>query len=399
LENAINAEKEAREAADDALEEAIEAATYHFDDTNTVDFTVAADKTVTAAVKIANADNNMIKIPTSGAGEGIFASMQLKYDAISNTLSLKTSADDTWEDFHLVGATMIDGIEYDSVNRLIKIKYTDGGGSPHEVTVGVEDLFNDWDIANPSSGSAIELTKEIGAAGEKDKLYGKVLLTNLPDNAVQIVNNGLYVSNSASTAVECVSGKTDAMYTAMFGLPMPAGCGENIEYIPDPLSCVISGATSFMEADRFMAYQICEILEMWVSGMTCTSVSNWVDDGANKKMLVDVRASAGNMMTMTDDDLYITNLTGKTIETGVTEFNDTNVLRIVCLNEGPVIPDVSTPQNGLYLSNIWDCGKYYQDSTEADEMAQVAADGYNVDYHTDESDDAKTADYSNYLRC
>jgi hypothetical protein len=148
-----------------------------------------------------------------------------------------------------------------------------------------------------------------------------------------------------------------------------------------------------------MAYQICEILEMWVSGMTCTSVSNWVDEGANKKMLVDVRASAGRDMLMTDDDLYITNLTGKTIETGVTEFNETNVLRIVCLNEGPVIPDVSTPQNGLYLSNIWDCGKYYQQSTEADEMAQVEADGYNVNYLTDESGEGSTADYSNYLRC
>ena len=400
LENAINAEKAAREAADDALDNAIEAATYSFDDTNTVDFTVAADKTVTAAVKIANAANNMIKIPTSGAGEGIFASMQLKYDAISNTLSLKTSADDTWEDFHLVGATMIDGIEYDSANRLIRIKYTDGAGTQHEVTVGVEDLFNDWDVANPSSGSAIELTKELGGDGEKDKLYGKVLLTNLPDNAVQIVNNGLYVSNSASTSVECVSGKTNAIYKTLFGGIAPGGCGEGIQYTPDPLSCVISGATSFMEADKLMAYQICEILEMWVSGMTCTTTSTWEDDGANKKMIVDVRPSYGKNATMTSDDLYITDLTGKTIEHGIKEFTDTNALRIVCLEDGGgVLPDIAAKQNGVYLSNAWNCGKYYQESTEAEEMAEVEADGYNVNYFTDETSGGTTANYSNYLRC
>lgn len=398
LRNAIAAETVAREAADDTLEEAIEAATYHFDDTNTVDFTVAADKTVTAAVKIANADNNIIKLPTSGA-EGIYASVEMKYDKLSNILSFKTSADDTWNDYSLLGATVIDSIEYDSTERIITIKYTDGTGTQREVHIGVEDLFNDWDIANPSSGSAIELTKEIGAAGEKDKLYGKVLLTNLPDNAVQIVNNGLYVSNSAATAVECVSGKTDAIYKTLFGGIAPGGCGEGIEYKSDPLSCVISAATSFMEADKMMAYQICEILEMWVSGMTCTTTSEWVDDGANKKMMVDVRPSYGKATDMTSDDLYIIDLTGKTIEHGVTEFTDTNALRIVCLEDGGgVIPDISAKQNGIYLSNVWDCGKYYQESTEADEMEEVSADGYNVNYFTDEDTSASGFNYMNNVR-
>ena len=186
----------------------------------------------------------------------------------------------------------------------------------------------------------------------------------------------------------------------MFGSIAPGGCGEGIEYLPDTLSCVISGATSFAEADRLMAYQICEILEMWVSGMTCTSVSNWVDDGANKKMLVDVRPSHGNIMNgMTDDDLYITDLTGDTIEHGVTEFTDTNALRIVCLEEGgSVIPDITSPQNGIYLSNVWDCGKYYQESTEADEMAEVSADGYNVNYFTDEDTNASSYNYMNNVR-
>jgi hypothetical protein len=32
-------------------------------------------------------------------------------------------------------------------------------------------------------------------------------------------------------------------------------------------------------------------------------------------------------------------------------------------------------------------------------MAEVEADGYNVNYFTDETETGETADYSNYLRC
>jgi hypothetical protein len=292
---------------------------------------------------------------------------------------------------------------------MLIIKYTDGTGSQRETTVGVTDLWNDWIIQNPSEKSAVELTKVIGDPGNPDILSARVLITDDrdgdgkpdegSDNIIEIKNNGLYVKGN-NEEVSCISGRTDAIYKTLFGGVAPGGCGEGIQYIPDPLSCVISGATSFMEADKLMAYQICEILEMWVSGMTCTTTSNWVDDGANKKMLVDVRPSYGKTATMTADDLYITDLTGKTIEHGVNEFTDTNALRIVCLEDGGgVLPDIAAKQNGVYLSNAWNCGKYYQESTEAEEMAEVEADGYNVNYFTDETSGGTTADYSNYLRC
>lgn len=399
LENAINAEKAARETKDEELSAKIDAATLIFDDTKTIDLNKSTDNVVTANVKIANSDSNIIIHPEGTAYDGLFASAILEYEPTGNKIRLVTS-NGAQEYIQLVGATLLDSIEYDSVNKMLIIKYTDGTGSQRETTVGVTDLFNDWDVANPSSGSAIELTKELGGTGENDKLYGKVLLTNLPDNAVQIVNNGLYVSNSASTSVECVSGKTNAIYKALFGNAAPGGCGEGIEYIPDHGSCVISAATSFMDADKRLGDQICEILEMWVSGMTCTTTSTWEDDGANKKMIVDVRPSYGKNATMTPEDLYITDLTGKTIEHGVKEFTDTNALRIVCLEDGGgVLPDIAAKQNGVYLSNAWNCGKYYQESTEAEEMAEVEADGYNVNYFTDETETGETADYSNYLRC
>lgn len=351
---------------------------------------------------------NIIKV-----GNGLYATVDLDYSASTNTLELITSSGS--KTIPLAGVTFIDRCYYDSVNKNIIIVYRDGQGNEHTTTIGASDLFNEWDVDNEQETSAIHLAKETASSGGTDKLSAYVILTDeiidpvthiptgvmLPgtDNAIVKKGNSLYVSNSASTMVGCVSGKTDAIYKTLFGGIAPGGCGEGIQYIPDPLSCVISGATSFMEADKLMAYQICEILEMWVSGMTCTTTSNWVDDGANKKMLVDVRPSYGKTATMTDDDLYITDITGKTIEHGVNEFTDTNALRIVCLEDGGgVLPDIAAKQNGVYLSNAWNCGKYYQESTEAEEMAEVEADGYNVNYFTDETDEGNTADYSNYLR-
>lgn len=351
---------------------------------------------------------NIIKV-----GNGLYATVDLDYSASTNTLELITSSGS--KTIPLAGVTFIDRCYYDSVNKNIIIVYRDGQGNEHTTTIGASDLFNEWDVDNEQETSAIHLAKETASSGGTDKLSAYVVLTDeiidpvthiptgvmLPgtDNAIVKKGNSLYVSNSASTMVGCVSGKTDAIYKTLFGGITPGGCGEGIQYIPDPLSCVISGATSFMEADKLMAYQICEILEMWVSGMTCTTTSNWVDDGANKKMLVDVRPSYGKTAEMTSDDLYITDLSGKTIEHGVNEFTDTNALRIVCLEDGGgVLPDIAAKQNGVYLSNAWNCGKYYQKSTEADEMAEVEANGYNVNYFTDETESGETADYSNYLR-
>ena len=341
--------------------------------------------------------------------DGVYASAHLSYVIGTNTLTFTTSAGIT-EEFQLAGATVIDQLYYDNESGELVIVYHDGTGTVQTVRFPVSELFNEWIVQNPSEKSAVELTKiRATEQGQPDELKARVLITDDhdgdgkpdqgSDNIIEIRNNGLYVKGN-DEEVGCISGKTNAIYKTLFGGIAPGGCGEGIEYIPDRLSCVISGATSFMEADKMMAYQICEILEMWVSGMTCTTTSNWVDEGANKKMLVDVRPSYGKTATMTSDDLYITDLTGKTIEHGVNEFTDTNALRIVCLEDGGgVLPDIAAKQNGVYLSNAWNCGKYYQESTEADEMAEVEADGYNVNYFTDETEGGETADYSNYLRC
>jgi hypothetical protein len=394
---------------DAELEQAIRDATLTFKNTVTAKMNKSARNEVSTDVIVPTDDNIII------VDEGIKAMVKLLYDAATNKLMLEktTASGHTWDTVQLNAGSIIQSIEYDSHTKELVIKYekTSEPGVQYETRVNVEDLFNPWLPNNPSEKSAIELGLVYGAGplGE-DLLSARTLITDDrngdgkpdegSDNMIEIRNNGLYVCGSGNTTAQCVSGRTDAIYKTLFGGVAPGGCGEGIQYIPDPLSCVISGATSFMDADRLMAYQICEILEMWVSGMTCTTTTNWIDEGANKKMLVDVRASYGKGNRMTDEDIYITDCDAKIIEPGVSEFTDTNALRIVCLEScGGTLPDLKDNQNGIYLSNAWDCGKYY-DRTNPTDMAghdAVDADGYNANYWVD--NDASAIDYSNYLRC
>ena len=200
--------------------------------------------------------------------------------------------------------------------------------------------------------------------------------------------------------VECVDSKAEALYKLLYtnAVPMP-DCGEGVVYKPYQNACVISGATSFMEADQMLNDAICAILTMWVSGITCTNESEWVEDGANRKIEVHTRLSHGNGAEMTDEDLTIETFSGAYIDPTNTEFTDTNALRIVCLTEGGggTIPDIKSKNNGIYLSSTWDCGLYYgPGDTEA--KAQAEAAGYNTDYNTDEDASASNYNYMNNVR-
>jgi hypothetical protein len=507
-----------------------------FVDTSSIDFATSGT-IVSADVKLRDIDDNLIK----NAGSGIYATAHLDYNAITNKIKLTTSVGE--EEFQLSAGAIIDTIYYDSLTGELVILYTNSEGQ-QEVRVNVSMLFNPWVTDNPVSGSAIELHKEPAATqGDPDKLSAKVLLTNLPDNAVQIINNGLYVSKadaegaaelakcaknevevlekvvighkidqdcgsgytyepngdayyintatsfnhadvildqnikkakdnieSVSATSECTKNEVKSFEVAVLGAPITEECGQGYSYTPNPYanyisgatsfadadfkldqalkgakddistlsgktecvdtkankiyellngvgtsmpdcgsgttytpdlgSCVISAATSFMEADRMLGDQICEILEMWQSGMTCTSISNWIDDGANKRLEVDVRPSHGNSARQTDREIYVTGFTGDYIDPTRTEFTDTNALRIVCLQQGESgsTPDVRSLQNGIYLSNVLDCGLYYGPSDSA-AKEQARAAGYIVDpYSTDENPSATDYDYNNNVR-
>ncbi len=469
-----------RQQGDAELAEQIRASRLTFEDTSSIDFNnpYLENNVVHADVKLQGGDN-IIKL-----GQGLYATATLEYEPTGNKLRLVTS-NGAQEYIQLVGATLLDSIEYDPVNKMLIIKYTDGTGSPRETSVGVTDLWNDLIVQNPSEKSAVEMTKTIGDPGNPDTLSAKVLITDdrdgdgKPDegspNIVEIRNNGLFVDgtpmkeaqetaecvqnelkavekavlghivgeecgsgytyeqnnmatyiNSAtsfynadfildqnikrveiyvdevSAKTDCVDGKADAIYKLLYGenQTMP-DCGEGAEYHPYPTACVLSAATSFSEADQLLNDQICQILTMWVSGITCTNESSWIEDGMNRKLQVDTRLSHGNVATMQDENLYITTLNGDYIDPTNNEFTDTNALRIICLEEGPsgVTPSIDTKQNGIYLSNVWDCGLYYGNTAEdAEAKAKAQAAGYNTNYSTDEDSSASNYNYMNNVR-
>jgi hypothetical protein len=104
---------------------------------------------------------------------------------------------------------------------------------------------------------------------------------------------------------------------------------------------------------------------------------------------------------MSDEDVIIETLSGDYIDPTRTEFTDTNALRIVCLTEGPsgTTPSIDSMQNGVYLSNVWDCGLYYDEATEADAIAAAQAAGYKTDnYRTDTASTASNYNYMNNVR-
>ena len=210
--------------------------------------------------------------------------------------------------------------------------------------------------------------------------------------------------DSVSGDTECIDNKANKLYQLLYGTTAPTmpNCGSGVTYQPYVGACVISGASSFMEADQMLNDQICAIMGMWVSGETCTTKSEWVDDGTNKKIIVDVKLSRGNGegdKFVKDEEIIIDNLSGDYIDPTSTEFTDTNALRIVCLTDGGgVVPSIDTPQNGIYLSNVWDCGLYYDEHNAADIEARHKADaaGYNTNYLSE--DQPSSYNYNNNVR-
>jgi hypothetical protein len=416
LNGLISAETANRIAADEALDDKIDSITLTFEDTSSIDFNSPynEDNVVKANVKLQEGEN-IIKL-----GEGIYASVSLSYDSARNTIKLVTSnGEQEAIQLNNVGS-LIDGIEYDPVNRALVITYHDAAGNVLHTSFPVNELFNDWIIQNPSEKSALELTKIINSGDVADVLKGRVLITDDhdgdgkpdqgSDNIIEIRNNGLYVDGSSISSVtetvECVKKELKTVENNILGMPLMNECGEGDNYRPNPATNYIFSGTSFNNADVILDQELKAandkiegILNMWSSGETCTAISDWLEEEKGRVLQVDVKLSHGNLANMSDDDLTTVNLSGSYIDPTRTEFTDTNALRIVCLEEGAggVTPTVDTKQNGLYLSNVWDCGMYYGPN-DAEARAAAEAAGYNTNYVTDEESSATNFNYMNNVR-
>ena len=171
------------------------------------------------------------------------------------------------------------------------------------------------------------------------------------------------------------------------------GLDSNGSYIT-PSGCFISAATSFASADEILDTELCNLKSAFDTLATNGDTSSIHLYTQNSSLKGKVRLSHGNNMGMSDAELLITNSNGETIENGVTYFTNTNVLRIV--ENSNSLADAKI--NGVYLSNNWNCGKYYQLSTEANEISVMQANGYTINSYTDETEGTSNINYMNNVR-
>ena len=164
----------------------------------------------------------------------------------------------------------------------------------------------------------------------------------------------------------CISAETKMVEDV---LGVVGNCDKVINY-PASQGCLLSSATTFAQADLILEEAVCALMGMAMRGSERPTTSAQVvqdplypDDPDKKMIAVDVRLSHGNDSGrwQEDEDLVITDYNGDCIESGdsacaYSEFTDTNVLRIVDLTGLGFVPEAK--YNGLFLSNVWDCGQY-----------------------------------------
>lgn len=181
--------------------------------------------------------------------------------------------------------------------------------------------------------------------------------------------------NFLSGRVDCVVSGVNAA-NKVIGINIPE-CGGDVEYPVISSGCVISAATSMYDADRLLDEAVCQLKNdraFVLNGKDTSTVHiySWIDPVVRETQISAMtRVSHGVILDtdgdrpgMLDEELVITSKEDPT-------FTNTNVLRYVEI-EGE---DAASPFNGLYLSNVWDCGDY--DGTDPRYDGEVVNPNYS----------------------
>lgn len=276
LDGKIDAEANARSAEDTRIWYDLNNNKLLFEDTLSVDFTRTHNEgvadVVKADVKLSSKLGNVLTIK-DGPEQGLYSTAILKYNEATNVLGIYDDNDTLISEKKLGAGSLLDSIDYDNVGKNLIIKYHNADGTAFETTFNVSDIFNEWIVQNPPSGSAIELwkTENQTESGTIDYISGKVLLTaevnpdgtiDYGDNIIRIVNNGLYVPGSGITKAnetsECVKNEIKVVEQAVLGETITQECGEGYGYKKNPRACFISGASSMYNADEILDAAVCE---------------------------------------------------------------------------------------------------------------------------------------------
>ena len=103
-------------------------------------------------------------------------------------------------------AQFINGIRYDAATECLIISYTDGAGEVKQVSIPVESIIVEWNVAN--DGHNVHLVKTPHSISGTDMLSADVKISNGSNNILQNVDNHLYVNGVASNIKYETTGDT-----------------------------------------------------------------------------------------------------------------------------------------------------------------------------------------------
>ena len=372
----------------DDLKDAIKNGKYAFKSENsTIKFNVSKDNidtttnVVNAQVLPSTASDNIIKISNNADGAGVYASINLRYDSGTNSLKWKTSAMNEEQTITLNAGSVINCMVYDKDNKSLVITYEvdfEGSKTTNNITVPVMDLFNEWDVKNYETNSAIKLVRNdrdmVSADNHTDILSARVILAgegndvDHADNLLTISNNGLYVGgdkvrnfikketndvsetlkNNIKTIGKIVTGKDNVTD------------GDNYQGLnAGTTNEILQNATSLVDADRKLADELKAVKDninnLYNGSDTYSSrVSAKKDNGSNvNKLAVDVRLAHYNgthgsegQSDTGNENVEVQN----TSEIG----DDYNLIKIVHVRDSKE----NAESNGLYFDGSIDYGTF-----------------------------------------
>ena len=299
-----------------------------------VDHSIDVDKTsplepvisVNISEEIEDERKNIIKLNN----DGLYANVDLSYEKTANKLIFHTSGPDADKEILLDGMSDILNIYYDAENEEIVIQYIANGSENREFRISIKEMIEEWDASENTDG-AIHLWKVRNTDNNNDILYAEAIINEThEDNALVNDHGSLYVGAEnivqKSTSFQCLSAETKAVEAV---LGVEGECGEEITYPGDKYS-ILSGATTFPEADSILEDAINQLRE---------DISH-----------VDVDINGGETDTAIVSIAIVNDVKEVKADVKVKE-DDTNVIEVV-------------ENEGLYLSNVWNCGEYAEDDSD-----------------------------------
>lgn len=227
-----------------------------YEDTTTVTLAKDANNVVRANAKVANANENIISLDSTLSG--LYARVDLAYNAATNVLTLTTTNGAT--EIKLNSASVLQSAQLDNESNelVLTFKLTDGSISTTRIPIGT--LFNTWKPENQVTNSAIELTKidaNPNTGANYDILKARVLVSASDKNMLKIDGNSLFVDKSEVTAatenVTTLKNEVKKLETAFIGVPLDDGGGD-YKYASD--KPFISASKSWTGAIEILAEQL-----------------------------------------------------------------------------------------------------------------------------------------------